>query len=97
MSIRPESRAKFERQGVLLTKLNLEMGNMDGPEQQETVSWIAEQERDPADERRKSALGRATHSRRTAAALFRSGRPGLAIQVEVAANAGPRGRVSSRI
>jgi hypothetical protein len=31
MSIRPESRAKFEKQGVLLTKLNLEMGNMGGP------------------------------------------------------------------
>ena len=45
MRIRPESRAKFEKQGVFLTKLNLQMGNMDGPEQQEAVSWIAEQER----------------------------------------------------
>jgi hypothetical protein len=52
MSIRPESRAKFEQQGALLTKLNLQMGNMDGPEQQEAVSWIAEQER--ASERRDS-------------------------------------------
>ncbi len=45
MSIRLESRVKFEKQGVLLTKLNLQMGNMDGPEQQEAVSWIAEQQR----------------------------------------------------
>jgi len=45
MRIRPESRAKFEKQGVFLTKLHLQMGNMDGPEQQEAVSWIAEQER----------------------------------------------------
>jgi hypothetical protein len=44
MIIRPESRAKFEKQGVLLTRLNLQMGNMDGPEQQEAIRWIAEQE-----------------------------------------------------
>jgi hypothetical protein len=45
MSIRPDSRAKFEKQGVFLTKRNLEMENMDGPEQLEAVSWLAEQER----------------------------------------------------
>lgn len=45
MSIRPESRARFESQGVLLTKLNLQMGNMGGPEQQEAASWLAEEER----------------------------------------------------
>ena len=50
MSVRPENRAKFEKQGVLLTKLNLQMGNMDGPEQQDAVRWIAEQQR--ASERR---------------------------------------------
>ena len=45
MSIRPESRADFENQGVFLTKLNLQMGNMDGPQQQEAVKWLAEEER----------------------------------------------------
>jgi hypothetical protein len=44
MSIRPESRAKFEKQGVLLTRVNLQMGNMDGPEQQEAIRWIGEQQ-----------------------------------------------------
>jgi hypothetical protein len=44
MSVRADIRAKFEKQGVLLTKLNLQMGNMDGPEQQEAVRWIAEQQ-----------------------------------------------------
>ena len=44
MSIRPESRTKFEKQGVGLTLRNLQMGNMDGPETQEAVSWIEEQE-----------------------------------------------------
>ena len=46
MSIRPESRVKFEKQGVLLTRLNLQMGNMGGPEQQEAISWLAEKERE---------------------------------------------------
>lgn len=45
MSIRPESRTKFERQGVFLTQLNIQMGNMDGPEQQEAISWLAEEDR----------------------------------------------------
>ena len=46
MSIRPESRVKFEKQGVLLIRLNLQMGNMGGPEQQEAISWLAEKERE---------------------------------------------------
>jgi hypothetical protein len=45
MSIRPDSRAKFEKQGVFLTQLNLQMGNMDGPEQQEAANWLAEEQR----------------------------------------------------
>jgi hypothetical protein len=45
MSIRSESRTKFEHQGVFLTRLNLQMGNMDGPEQQEAISWLAEEDR----------------------------------------------------
>jgi hypothetical protein len=35
---------KFKKQGVDLTLRNLQMGNMDGPETQEAVSWIEEQE-----------------------------------------------------
>jgi hypothetical protein len=45
MSIRPESRAKFEKQGVFLTQLNVQMENMGGPEQQEAISWLAEEQR----------------------------------------------------
>jgi len=45
MSIRPESRAKFEKQGVFLTRLTLQMGNMDGPSQQEAICWLAGDER----------------------------------------------------
>jgi hypothetical protein len=52
VSIRPDSRAKFEKQGVLLTKLNLQMGNLDGPEQQEAIRWIAEREHVPKAELR---------------------------------------------
>jgi hypothetical protein len=44
--IRPESRATFENQGVSLTKMNVQMGNMDGRVQLEALHWIAEQERE---------------------------------------------------
>ncbi len=44
MSISPESRAKFKKQGMFLTQLNIQMRNMNAPEQQEAVSWIAEEE-----------------------------------------------------
>ena len=45
MSIRLESRAKFEKQGIYLTRQNLQMGNLDGREHQEAIIWLAEQER----------------------------------------------------
>ena len=41
-----ESRATFEKQGVSLTKMNVQMGNMDGRVQLEALHWIAEQERE---------------------------------------------------
>ena len=44
--IRPESRATFEKQGVSLTMMNVQMGNMDGRVQLEALHWIAEQERE---------------------------------------------------
>lgn len=44
MNIRPESQAKFARQGVYLTRQNIQMGNMDGREHQEAVAWLAEEE-----------------------------------------------------
>jgi hypothetical protein len=44
--IQPESRATFEKQGVSLTKMNVQMGNMDGRVQLEALHWIAEQERE---------------------------------------------------
>jgi len=44
MSIRPESRQKFETQGVYLTQQNLQMGNLDGREHQEAIMWLAEEE-----------------------------------------------------
>jgi hypothetical protein len=45
MSMRPDSRKKFEQQGVFLTRLNLQMGNMAGPDQQDAISWLAEEDR----------------------------------------------------
>jgi hypothetical protein len=45
MSIRPESRSKFEKQGIYLTRQNLQIGNMDGQEHQEAIIWLAEEER----------------------------------------------------
>ena len=44
--IRPESRATFEKQGVSLTTMNVQKGNMGGPEQLEALQSIAEQERE---------------------------------------------------
>jgi len=44
MSVRPESRAKFEKQGVFLTRLEFQSGNMVPPENREAVTWLAEQE-----------------------------------------------------
>jgi hypothetical protein len=42
--IRSESRVKFEKQGVYLTRLNVQMGNMEAREQQEAITWLAEEE-----------------------------------------------------
>jgi hypothetical protein len=44
MSIRAESRAKFEKQGVYLTRQNIQMENMHGRELQEALIWLAEDE-----------------------------------------------------
>jgi hypothetical protein len=45
MNIRPESRKKFENQGVYLTKQHLGMDNMEPVEKLEMQSWLAEKER----------------------------------------------------
>jgi hypothetical protein len=45
VSIRPEIRGRFEKQGVYLTRQNLQMGNLDGREHQEAIMWLAEEER----------------------------------------------------
>jgi hypothetical protein len=45
MNIRPVSQAKFAKQGVRLTLLNILMGNMDGRENQEAIDWLAVEER----------------------------------------------------
>jgi hypothetical protein len=44
MNIRPESRRKFEKQGVLVTQQHLAMDNMDPTEKTEIVEWLSEQE-----------------------------------------------------
>jgi len=44
MSVRSASRAKFEKQGVFLTRLELQSGNLVPPENLEAVTWLAEQE-----------------------------------------------------
>jgi hypothetical protein len=46
MEIRPQSREKFKRQGVFLTRLHLKMNNMDPSEKNEMVMWLAEEERE---------------------------------------------------
>jgi Bacterial regulatory helix-turn-helix protein, lysR family len=43
--IRPESRAMFEKQGVYLTRQNLQMENMLEPDRREALNWLSEQER----------------------------------------------------
>jgi hypothetical protein len=53
MSIRSHSRKRFEQQGVLLTRLHLDMGNMTESEKEEIILWLAEKERDA--DRRESA------------------------------------------
>jgi hypothetical protein len=44
MNIRPESRAKFKRQGVFLTEHHLKINNMEPTEKLEIVAWLAEEE-----------------------------------------------------
>jgi hypothetical protein len=44
MNIRPESRAKFKKQGVFLTQHHLTMNNMEPTEKLEIVAWLAEEE-----------------------------------------------------
>jgi len=44
MNIRPESGAKFKRQGVFLTEHHLTMDNMEPTEKLEIVAWLAEEE-----------------------------------------------------
>lgn len=44
MSIRPESRAKFEKQGTLLTLHHLKMDNMEPTERIEIQNWLAEED-----------------------------------------------------
>jgi hypothetical protein len=45
MGIQPESRARFEKQGVFLTKLSLQDGyNVPPPEKREAIEWLAEEE-----------------------------------------------------
>lgn len=45
MSMREESRQKFEKQGVFLTKHHLWLDNMEPVEKQEILSWLAETEK----------------------------------------------------
>ena len=44
MYIRPESRAKFKKQGVVLTQHHLTVNNMEPSEKLEIVAWLAEEE-----------------------------------------------------
>ena len=44
MNIRPESKAKFRRQGIFLTEHHLKMNNMEATEKLTIVAWLAEEE-----------------------------------------------------
>ena len=44
MNIRPESRKKFEQQGVALTLYHLQLDNMEPTEKNEMVAWLGEEE-----------------------------------------------------
>ncbi len=44
MNIRPENQAKFAKQGVYLTRQNIQMCNMGEPEHQEAIAWLAVEE-----------------------------------------------------